>query len=632
MCGLVGWVGPDAPNRASAVAVARDLMVSRGPDDAGIWHDAHACLGFRRLSILDLTAAGHQPMILDEGRLALVFNGEIYNFRELRKLLENEYTFRSHTDTEVLLHGYRAWGWEGLLDRVDGMFAIALWDADGRQLHLARDRLGKKPLFYARTSFGLAFASTLEALRSLAGLNEVDLAAVDAFLVYQAVPAPLTFFRGASALLPAHALTYSLETRDLSIERYWDVAVRPLERMDESEAIDHIDHLLRTAVRRRLIADVPVGAFLSGGIDSGLVTAMMAQEGTVETVTLGFAEAAFDERIYARQVAARWGLRTHETVLNVETLVEQLPRMLSQVGQPHADMSLVATDAVAAAAHEHFTVVLNGDGGDEVFGGYARPVVARAAAQVRRIVPGPLRVAFRGFPSGGPGPMRKIGLLLRAASQTPEATAIYTRGLRGVRAQAYAPALWDAVAQTDPDALYHRAWGHLDQAEDAERALYLDLTTYLPDQLLSKMDTATMAHSLEARSPLLDRALVEFGMRLPIPLKLKGYQTKFLLKRLAERYLPRDVIYRRKQGFVIPLAAWLRGRLLPYVEAAFRHQSFVSRDWLRAEFLSDLMAQFKAGDDAVAGMLWTVFVLAIWAALLDGKLNASDSLDALLIG
>jgi asparagine synthase (glutamine-hydrolysing) len=607
-------------------------MVSRGPDDAGIWRDAHACLAFRRLSIQDLSAAGHQPMLSADGRLALVFNGEIYNFRELRKLLENVYPFRSHTDTEVLLHGYRAWGWEKLLDRIDGMFAIALWDTDTQQLYLARDRFGKKPLFYTQTSFGIAFASTLEALRSLAGLNEVDQTAVDAFLVYQAVPAPATFFRGASALLPAHSLTFSLESKVIRIKRYWDVAVRPLERMDESEAIDRIDHLLRAAVRRRLIADVPVGAFLSGGIDSGLVTALMAQEGAVETVTLGFAEAAFDERVHARQVAARWGLRTHEAVLNVETLVEQLPRILSQAGQPHADVSLVATDAVAAAAREHFTVVLNGDGGDEVFGGYARPVVAHAAAQVRRLAPGALRAAFRKFPSPGSGPMGKLGLLLRAAGQSPDSTAIYPHGLRGVRAQAYANGLRDAAAQADPDAPYRKAWMRLEQAEDAERALYLDLTTYLPDQLLSKMDTATMAHSLEARSPLLDRALVEFGMRLPISLKLKRYRTKFLLKRLAERYLPHEVIYRRKQGFVLPLASWLRGRLWPYVEAAFRHRSFVSRDWLRADFMSGLSAQFMAGDDTVAGMLWTIFVLAIWAALLDGELKASDSLDALLTG
>ena len=630
MCGLVGWVGRDAASRREAVTRARDCMLHRGPDDAGLWADARACLGFRRLAILDLSAAGHQPMLDAEGTVALVFNGEIYNFAELRRALQPAFAFRSHSDTEVLLHGYRAWGWDGLLARIDGMFAIALWDAARGVLHLARDRLGKKPLFYALGASGLAFASTLEALRTLVPLDVIDARALDAYLIYQAVPAPLSFFAGAHTLPPAHAATYSVDTGQLAITRYWDVAVRPLERMDEHEALDRLDALLRHAVRQRVVADVAVGAFLSGGVDSGLVTALMAQEGKVETVTLGFAEAGYDERIHARKVAARWGLRQHETVLDVDTVVRDLPRMLWSVGQPHADMSLVPTWAVAAEARRHFTVVLNGDGGDEVFAGYARPLLARAAQGYRGIAPAPLRALLGALPLPHTGRLRKLALLLAAGRGTALDAAVYERGLRAWRREAYAPALWAAVGADDPDAGYRAAWSHLPEAEDAERALYLELTTYLPDQLLSKMDSATMAHSLEARSPLLDRALVEFGMRLPPALRMRHYRTKYLLKRLAERYLPREVIYRRKQGFVMPLVPWLRGRLLPYVQAALRSQGFVQREWLQPAFVERLLGGFAAGRDDDAQPLWTLFVLAIWSALLDGSLQPGDSLDALL--
>lgn len=631
MCGIVGWVGQDAEGRAASVERARDLMAHRGPDDAGLWSGGRACLGSRRLSILDLTAAGHQPMLSADGQVALVFNGEIYNFVDLRRQLEPAFAFQSHGDSEVLIHGYQAWGWHGLLDRIDGMFAIGVWDAHRGLLHLARDRVGKKPLYYAETPDGLAFASTLLALRALTPLDAVDTHAVDAYLVYQAVPAPLTFFDGARSLPAAHQAVFDVAGCRLTVARYWDVAVRPRLVMPEADAVDALDRLVHAAVQRRLVADVPVGAFLSGGVDSGLVTAVMAQAGSVEAFTLGFAEPAIDERRYARAVARRWGLDLHEHVLGAEQVVRELPRMLWHFGQPHGDVSVVPTYAIAEAARRDVTVVLNGDGGDEVFAGYARPVIARAARLYRAALPASLRLTLAEMTHRVPGGrLGKVALLVEAGRGQAIDNAVYSRGLRAVRESAYTAALASGTYNWQPDEMNRVAWSRLAEADEIDRALYLDLTTYLPDQLLTKMDTATMAHGLEARSPLLDRTIVEFGMRLDPALRTRHFRTKYLLKRLAERYVPHESIYRRKQGFVMPVDSWMRGHLNPYVRAGLTSRVFAEREWLRPEFVRGLLDQSVEPDRTSGQILWTVFVLAIWAAFLDGSLRPDDSLEALL--
>ena len=339
-------------------------MRHRGPDDTGLWSAKGAMLGLRRLAILDLSAAGHQPMLSRDGRLALVFNGEIYNHRELRRELEITYPFRSQTDSEVLLAGFAAWGWEGLLRRIDGMFAFAIWDDRSQTLYAARDRVGKKPFFYALTPNGLIFASTLNALRALLpGTPELDPIAVDAYLTYQAVPAPLTVFRGVRQLPPAHQLIFQPANERLALSRYWDVYYTPKRREGEAETLEALDGLVRRAVRKRLMSDVPLGAFLSGGVDSSLVVAMMAQEaGSVEAVMMGFEDPTFDERSFARQVAARWGVQLHEHLLRPRAVAD-LPEIVWQYGQPLADVSIVPTYYVAQAAKSHVTVVLNGDGG-----------------------------------------------------------------------------------------------------------------------------------------------------------------------------------------------------------------------------------------------------------------------------
>ncbi|HWJ21585.1 MAG TPA: asparagine synthase (glutamine-hydrolyzing), partial [Gemmatimonadaceae bacterium] len=641
MCGIIGMAGSFPESAAARLVHARDLMAHRGPDAAGVWSADRVRLGFRRLSILDVSEDGHQPMVAADGRTALVFNGEVYNFRELRAELARAHEFRSWSDAEVVLHGYAAWGWDELLRRLDGMYAFAIWDARTRTLRAARDRVGKKPLFYRHAGGALLFASTLNALRELLpGAPAVDPVALDAFLTYQAVPAPLTIFGGVSQLPPAHALTFSADTGTLSLSRYWDLPFAPKRpRASEAEVLDDLDALARAAVRRRLASDVPLGAFLSGGVDSSLVVAMMAAEmgAPVEAVVAGF-DVGDDERPYARRVAAHCDARLHEEVLGADAL-DALPDIVWHHGQPLADVSIVPSYHVARVARRHVTVVLNGDGGDELFAGYARPVVARAAELYRAALPGAVRHgisrALGSAPESARGPLRKARLLAAAGAVPADAAFTYERGFRAARDVAYGPALRRALAgRAHPDALYADAWRRAVASDDTDRALYGEFATYLPDQLLAKMDVATMAHGVEGRSPLLDRALIEYAATIPTALRLRGNRTKYLLKRLAERYVPRDVLYRRKRGFVAPVAAWLRGdRYAHVLRAVLGGDAFADRGWMDPAWVRRALEEQQRGSRARDEQLWTLLVLELWARMaLDGSVSRGDALSELTAG
>lgn len=638
MCGIVGQIGgPRDDGRAEArLERACRQMVHRGPDSGGTYVRGAARLGFRRLAILDLSPAGHQPMTAEDEQVALVFNGEIYNYRSLRRALRPHVSFASETDSEVLLRGYLVWGWKELLRRIDGMFAVAIWDARKQQLYAARDRSGKKPLFYRHDGQRLTFASTLHALRAMTDDEpEIDPVALDAYLTYQAVPAPLSIFEGIRQVPPAHALHFDAGSGRLAVERYWDVGFVPKVDRSEDEVLDELDDLVRQAVRKRLMSDVPLGAFLSGGVDSSLVVAMMAQEqdDPVEGVVMGFEDPAFDERPYARMVARRWGVNLHEHVLAPDAVAD-LPEIIWQYGQPLADVSIVPTYYVARAARQHVTVVLNGDGGDEVFGGYARPMVARAAMWYRRFLPeGVRRLAARGVQHlngwTAQGVLKKARMLVEAGEGPARDAFVYDRAFRSYRQAAYAPPLGQALRGHHPDALYRSVWDRA-SGDDVDRALYGDFTTYLPDQLLAKMDVSTMAHSLEARAPLLDTALIEYAARIPTALRLKGFTTKYLLKKLAERYVPHEVLYRRKRGFVMPASDWLRGDLAPYLRRALRSDAFAQRGWVRPAFADRLLREHMGGEADWGEQLWTLFVLEVWARMtLDGTMQRTDSLEVL---
>jgi asparagine synthase (glutamine-hydrolysing) len=635
MCGIIGHIGPRSRALEGRMLVARNAMTHRGPDDAGLWTDDHATLGARRLSVLDLSPAGHMPMASADGRHVIVFNGAIYNSVELRTELAREVPFRSSGDTEVILQGFRVWGWDRLLDRLDGMFAFAIWDARERTLYAARDRMGEKPFFYGRHDDGLSFASTLTALlrlRNEAGF--VDVRALDAYLTYQAVPAPLAMFEGTAQLPPAHELRFSPDAGELRVSRYWDLRFAPKQRVAERDALDRLDEIVRHSVAQRLRADVPTGTLLSGGVDSSLVTALASQESgrTLDAVTMGFNDAALDERVFARAVAARHGVALHEEVLAPHVATD-LPAIVWQYGQPLADVSIVPHYYMAKLARRYMTVALVGDGADELFGGYARPMVARAARIYRALLPSPMRRALGAMLGERPGTRseglrRKLALLTDAGAVPAADAFVYDRAFRRLRGGAYDPRFLAALDGWHPDSLYHDAWSNAVAADDVDRALYGDVTTYFPDQLLAKADVSSMAHSLETRSPFLGREVIEFAATLPTSLRLKGWTTKYLLKRVAERYVPAEALHRRKRGFVMPASDWLRGDLAPLARATVGSPRFLDRGWLSADAVRRLLAEHASGARDWGQQLWTLMILEIWARLaLDGSLAPSDQLD-----
>jgi asparagine synthase (glutamine-hydrolysing) len=634
MCGIIGVVRDGAGASKNRLVAARDLMWHRGPDDAGVWAGEHACLGARRLSIIDLSNAGHQPMVSDDQQRVLVFNGEIYNFRELRRELSAYFAFTSDTDSEVILHGYRRWGFDGLLQRLDGMFAFSLWDEEKRMLFAARDRAGQKPFYFRHDGRSLHFASTLNALLAfLPGVPPVDPHAIDAFLVYQTVPAPLSVFKGIRQLLPAHSLTFSSDTGALKVERYWTLSYAIKTPESEREIIDHVEALARAAVKKRLESDVPVGVFLSGGVDSSLIAALASQESSkpIEAMTLGFDEPEFDERRYARTVTQKLGMRLQEETLR-PALVADLPAIVWHYGQPLADVSIVPNHYLARAARRRMTVALNGDGGDELFGGYTRPMLARVAVPYRAVLPSALRSALgRELGDIHEGPLRRFALLARAGAGSAAEAFTYDRAFRPYRAEAYPEEFLRALKNESPDALYRSVWESADGADDVDRALYGDFSTYLPDQLLAKADRASMAHSLEARSPLLDRALIEYAATIPTSIRLKNFQTKHVLKVLASRFVPASVVYRRKRGFVMPAARWLRGELAPYVRAALDNRTFFDRGWMRPEFVRRILAEHFSGVHDWGEQIWTLLVLEVWARLVvDHTLDRDSRMDDFL--
>src|SRR5580704_5475925 len=632
MCGILGAIGPSAPQMTERVVCAANLMSHRGPDDWGVYTDDYAALGFRRLSIIDLSPAGHQPMVSQDGNTVLVFNGEIYNYLELRKELERDFPFFSQTDSEALLNGFRAWGWEELLKRVDGMFAFAIWDKRTRRVHIARDRAGKKPLFYANIAGHLLFASTLNSILELhRSKPEIDPAAIDAYLVYQAVPAPLTAFQGVHQLPPAHHLTFDVDTRKLEVQRYWDVSYTPKLKLSENEVLEEMDAILRRAVRQRLMSDVKLGAFLSGGVDSSLVVALMAQEmrQPVESVVIGFADPVYDERRHARAVAKHLNVHLHEHELPVDAL-DTLPEIIWHYGQPFADPSMVPTYYVAKYARQHVTVVLNGDGGDELFGGYSRPVVARAAAPYKKLVPSAIRRSVGGWFAGTQNPfLRKASLLARAGQFDGHEGFLYERGFQEYRDLMYTDSFRAETASVSPSDYYGAVWDQADGCDDVDRVLCLDFKTYLPDQLLTKMDVSTMAHGVEARSPLLSKELIEFAALIPSSMRLRGYNTKYLLKKLAARYVPPEIVYRKKRGFVMPISGWLRGELAGSMRAVLQSRSFGERNWIRPDSVNRMIGEHSSGQRNWSEQLWTLFVLELWArTALDHTLERDTPLRA----
>lgn len=596
-----------------------DALRHRGPDGEGSFDDGTTALAMRRLAIIDV-AGGNQPIFNEDGTVCVVLNGEIYNYRELRAQLEAKgHRFSTHTDTEVIVHAYEEAG-PACVEQLWGMFACAVWDARLRQLLVARDRLGKKPLLYRAVPGGLVFASEMQALvRHPAVPREVDVAAIDDYLTYLYVPAPRTAFKGVAKLPPGHRLIWREDS--LTVERYWDVRYGPKLSIGPDEALERFADLFKDAVRRRLISDVPLGAFLSGGMDSSSVVAEMAEAspGRVRTFSIGFGERDFDELAYARQVADLFGTDHHELVVEPRA-AEVLPLLVQHYGEPYADSSAIPTYYVSKMTREHVTVALNGDGGDEVLAGYERHwaagVAARYDALPRLVREDVVHRAARWLPE----PRGRRSMVGRAkrfllAAHLPRAER-YLRWIGAFtaneKASLYTPELAAQLAGHSAGSALEDVLAAEPDLDPVDAVLRADTHLYLPGDLLAKVDVASMASSLEARSPFLDHRLVQFCAQLPVDYKLRGRTSKWLLRRLMEKRLPPAILHRPKMGFGVPVGTWLRGELRPLLLDTVLSDRARERGLFRPEAVDRLVQEHVSGEADRTSRLWALLMLELW--------------------
>ena len=636
MCGIAGYWSPKRRASTTLLAAMTDRIAYRGPDDRGAWVDAEAgiALGHRRLAIIDLSPAGHQPMLSASGRYVLSYNGEIYNHRELRAELETAGAapaWRGHSDTEVMVAGFDHWGITGTLERLNGMFAFVLWDRARRTLLLARDRMGEKPLYYGRHSDSFLFGSELKAITAHPDfVGELDRDALAAFLRYNYVPAPHSIWRGIAKLPPAHYVEISDGGRTIGAPvPYWDFSAVAVAGATDPlpggpELLDELERLLKDSVLRRMGADVALGAFLSGGVDSTLIVALMQAQSTrkVKTFTIGFADQAYDESPFANAVAAHLG--TDHQALRVDpadalALVPELPRIWDE---PFSDSSQIPTHLVSRLARGQVKVALSGDGGDELFGGYNRYVLApRLMAMSDRLGPH-LSAMVAGLARSRAGLAAASGFArLLPASRRPLGLADRL------------PKIGHAMEAGSVDELYRRLVSHCADPErlvrggrepDAGTAapdfpdlrqamMHADALTYLPDDILVKVDRASMAVSLEARAPYLDHRVVEYAWRMPMDAKIRDGVGKHPLRALIDRYVPRQLMERPKMGFGLPISSWLTGALRDWAEALLdegrlRREGFFEPTAVRALWAEQLRRGGRHYE------LWDILMFQAWWA------------------
>jgi asparagine synthase (glutamine-hydrolysing) len=642
MCGLAGFVSGGVETAEALLASVRRMcgaIAHRGPDDASEWIDAPngVAIGFRRLAILDLSPAGRQPMRSASGRYVATLNGEVYNFEELRKTLQragHAPAFRGHSDTEVLLAAFDAWGVAGAVPHFNGMFAIAVWDRDLRRLHLVRDRLGVKPLYYGFAGRTFLYGSELKALRQHPDFSAtVDRGSLDLYLRFTYVPAPRSIYEGIAKLRPGTILSLDPASGAVETTVYWsarEAATAGVTRRfegSEDEAANAVEALARDAVRLRMVADVPLGVFLSGGMDSSLVTALMQAQSAapVRTFSIGFTETEYDESPYARAVAAHLGTRHTELHVTPQDAIDVIPRLASMYDEPFADSSQIPTHLVAALARRSVTVSLSGDGGDELFGGYRRYLIGARLFGSASFLPSRVRAAIGRLlatlpPHAWDRALGAAGSWVSATLRPPHA---------GERIHKVARAL----AAADADAMYFELVSHWSDvvvdgaAADArvdwrdalpalhdpvERMMFFDQISYLPDDILAKVDRASMAVSLEVREPLLDYRLVELAWTLPVTMKVRAGVGKPVLRRILRRHLPDALIDRPKMGFGLPLDRWLRGRLRDWAESLLDAATLRNQGWLDER---PIRAKWRAHLDGTGQWqyhLWAVLMFEAW--------------------
>jgi asparagine synthase (glutamine-hydrolysing) len=620
MCGIAGQVREAmAPVRRELVERMCAALEHRGPDSRGMHLAAGVGLGIQRLRVIDLET-GDQPIYNEDRTVAVVLNGEIYNYRELRRRLERAgHRFATDGDTEAIAHLYEEEG-PDCVRSLHGMFALAVWDTRRRQLLLARDRLGKKPLFYAHRGDTLSFASELGSLIQDREIpREIDREALDRYLTYAYVPAPHSIYRAVRKLPPASTLIWRDGT--VSQERYWRLDYSRKRTVgDVAELHEEIRAAIRAAVRRRLVADVPLGALLSGGIDSSAVVAAMAEQSSepIKTFSIGFEHEDYNELPHAREIARRFGTDHHEFVVRADA-VEILPRMVRHYGEPFADSSAIPSFYLAELTRRQVTVALNGDGGDESFAGYPRYVANSVAAQLDGL-PLPVRrlaqAAGELLPANG-----NVSSALNRARRLTRTMALHPGERFGryvscfapdERARLYSDELNAELAGSRAEQLIVDAWDDASGAATLDRMLEVDATTYLPGDLLAKMDIATMAYALEARSPLLDHELMQLAASIPAELKLHGRQKKAVLREALRGWLPDSILDRPKQGFSVPGAAWFRDDLGGYARDVLLDRGALARGLFRGEQVRALLDRHSAGHADESPRIWALLMLELW--------------------
>ena len=637
MCGICGVVG-QADESLIKNMLAR--IAHRGPDDEGVYVAESSTqdrvgLGHKRLSIIDLSPAGHEPMADASGQIWLTFNGEIYNFKELRRKLEQcGHTFKSETDAEVIIYAYLEWGVE-FLSRLNGMFAFAIWDARDESLLLARDRLGIKPLYYAGTPAGFAFASEIKALLAVPGFERaVDLAALDQFMTFLWTPDPKTAFRGVYKVPPGHYLIY--RNRRAEVFEYWDLKFDEDNDIAEAEWIEALREQIARSVKSQMISDVPLGAFLSGGIDSSAIVALMSSAATqqVTTYTFGFRREDLrydileDDVKYARTVGELFNTDYNEEFLE-PSVIELLPKLVYHMDEPVADPAIITSYLICRAARERLTVLLSGMGGDEVFAGYPRHLAVKLAEAYNLVPSFVSRPIVAALPGARPG---RFTALFRNTKKLARSAGLPARERylgfgtyfsEGEKRNLYAGDFESAASEFDAYCEHNKYFDRVANEDFINQMLYVDLKTFLPCLNLTYTDKTSMASSMEVRVPLLDHELVEMAARIPARLKIKGLTRKYILKRAAEEWLPREIVHRKKAGFSAPVRAWLVRDLRDMVEDLLSESNINRRGYFKYKSVRRLIDANLSGREDNSLKIFQLLTLELWhRAFIDDRHEA----------